>query len=441
MLPTGLFGSLIAVVGLLIAAQPVAASTEPIVEHLEFNDSSMLSYADAIVANYSATTSATIEELSFPETTLTGGTIEINELFIRHFPGSGFADVFISQMIVGELDGCPSSMSTFGQTTVDPVVVDADGSATAVIDAAWTWTRQLNQAGVCFEKIVVERWTETYTIDLTFSDGATSAVVAYGNQVESLGSAPPPDQSGIPIPTESTLPAARVIPGDAAGEPASEFGDDQADTSPAGDEATAATNQVANAGDGSVTASDDGSLPLAALLVLVLIVVAAAGWVGYAMLRRFLKSNRSYEQLVAPIDAVVKPKPGYTDESLPAAAPWTQESSVTIETAAEETAAGFLDLASGVRSVPPSPPTATYTLKHGCQWVWAPKTVEVEIQRGALWNRRADTSVLHANHWYQGNAEDDGTWGIYDIRGEKLIGEEESVDVVRPYRAKGPPAT
>jgi hypothetical protein len=196
-LPTGLFGTLLAVVGLLIAAQPVAASTEPIVEYLEFNESGVLSYADAIINDYSANS----EEPRFPETSLTGGKLEINELFIRYLPDSGTADVFISAQVVGELDGCSSSMSTLNQTTVDPVVV-ADGSATAVIDASWNWTRQLNQGGVCLEKITVAQWTETYTIDLTFADGATSAVVAYGNQVESLGSAPPPDQPGTGAPDD-----------------------------------------------------------------------------------------------------------------------------------------------------------------------------------------------------------------------------------------------
>jgi len=241
-LPTGLFGTLLAVVGLLIAAQPVAASTEPIVEYLEFNESGVLSYADAIINDYSANS----EEPRFPETSLTGGKLEINELFIRYLPDSGIADVFISAQVVGELDGCSSSMSTLNQTTVDPVVV-ADGSATAVIDASWNWTRQLNQGGVCLEKITVAQWTETYTIDLTFADGATSAVVAYGNQVESLGSAPPPDRPETPVQTVATLPATPVIPGVDAGAPPSEFGDEPSDAGDSSDVADQSTTEAADA--------------------------------------------------------------------------------------------------------------------------------------------------------------------------------------------------
>ena len=296
----GLFGSLIAVAGLLVPAQINASTTEPIVESLEFSNAAVLSYTDAIVAGHSANAGDT----SFGETALTGGQLQINELFVRYLPDTGVVDVFISLMIAGQLDGCGSSMSTLNQTTAAPVLVDTNGSATAVIDAAWTWTRQKNEGGVCFEKIVVAQWTETYTINVNFANGTASAVVAYANEVESLGS-DPPAPPGTPVATAVTQPAEREIGGVDAEAPRSSVGDESSAAGNAGHEVSDTASQATIAGpDERVPDESDGNglsglailgLGLAFLLLL---------WAGFS-------TNLLRGMLMAVVKTLsISPKPG-----------------------------------------------------------------------------------------------------------------------------------
>lgn len=302
--PVGLFGTLIAVAGLLVPAQIGASSTEPIVESLEFSDAAVLSYSDAIVADYSANA----DDTSIVEMALTGGQLQINELFIRYLPDTGVTDVFISLMIAGQVDGCGSSMSTLNQTTAAPVLVDSKGTATAVIDAAWTWTRQKNEGGVCFEKIVVAQWTETYTINLNFADGRASAVVAYANEVESLGSDPPVDPPGAVAATAASTPAAPEIGGDEVGAPSSNAGDESSgdgDAGSAADDVDATASQAAIAGpDEQVPDESEGNglrgLALLGLGIAVLLLL----WAGFStnLLRRMI---RAVVKILS-----ISPKPG-----------------------------------------------------------------------------------------------------------------------------------
>jgi hypothetical protein len=279
---------------MLIPAQLVASSNEPIIESLEFNDAAVLSYSDAIVANYSANAG----DPSFEETMLTGGQLQINELFIRYLPDTGVVDVFISLMIAGEVDGCGSSMFTLNQTTADPVLVDTNGSATTVIDAAWTWTRVKNEGGVCFEKIVVAQWTETYTIDVTFAKGGATAVVAYANEVESLGSAPPAEPPGTPAATAVTMPAD-------AEAPPQDLGDERSDASSAEDDVSDTTNQGSIAGldETAPDESDDSArngLAIIGLGIAVLLML----WAGFS-------STRLRRMILAVVKTLSRsPKPG-----------------------------------------------------------------------------------------------------------------------------------
>ena len=78
----GLFGSLIAVVGLLVPAQIDASSSEPIVESLEFSDAAVLSYTDAIVADYSANAG----DPSLGETALTGASFRSTSCSFGTYP-------------------------------------------------------------------------------------------------------------------------------------------------------------------------------------------------------------------------------------------------------------------------------------------------------------------------------------------------------------------
>lgn len=278
-----------------LASGLIAEQSPPIIEHLEFDEAGIMSYTGLITPD--STTTDSRPELE--GAALVGGQVQINDLFVRYIPGTGVADVFISLMLTGELGGCSSSMHTLNQTTDDPVPVDADGRATATIHADWMWDAQQLAGGVCFEKFVVAQWTETYSIELTFSDGSVGALVKYRDEVESLGllTADRPPTAQI---TVTTVQPITTVP---ALEPDEGTTDSSADITATGDPEDA----TATAGDdpsGADEGLDTGSLSGPKLLLLVpllLVMVAIVGWIGWAIMRRFVKRVPDFEKLADPI--------------------------------------------------------------------------------------------------------------------------------------------
>ncbi len=278
-----------------LASGLIAEQSPPIIEHFEFDEAGIMSYTGLITPD-------SMDTDSRPElegAALVGGQVQINDLFVRYIPGTGVADVFISLMLTGELGGCSSSMHTLNQTTDDPVPVDTDGRATATIHADWIWDAQQLAGGVCFEKFVVAQWTETYSIELTFSDDSVGALVKYRDEVESLGSfaadRPPSAQGTVtavqPITTVPALELDEGTTGSSAGVTATGDGADA--TAAAGDDPSDADEGL-----------DTGSLSGFKLLLLVpflLVMVAIVGWVGWAIMRRFVKSVPDFEQLEDPL--------------------------------------------------------------------------------------------------------------------------------------------
>jgi hypothetical protein len=250
------------VAGGIVGGAAAAAAQEPsspIVDTLELDETAVV---DHVAANT-------------PERGggFSGGEVRTNELFIRFWPDQNVADVFLSLMVVGEIEGCPASWSTLNQTTSEPVVVDSSGTATATIAAQWVFERQLPSGGAtCLEKVLVAEWVEDVSIDLSFSEDAVSVAVKSENGTSLLAPAvgAAPDNAAVDA---AELPTGEIIPGVGAASPPDEFGD--------------------GAGDGNVeppAESNRGLTPTILLVILMgILAVLGAIWLAVELLVHYFR--------------------------------------------------------------------------------------------------------------------------------------------------------
>ncbi len=211
-------------------------SSPPIVKKLELDESAVVGDVAASPQN---------NGISF-----NNGELTENELFIRYWPDQGTAEVFLSLMVVAEIEGCPASWSTLNQTPPVPVVVDSSGLASAVIVAEWLFERQLPSGGAtCLGKELVSSWDETFSIDLSFSADNVSASIA--------------GESGVPLLT-STLDVSTSAP------PSASSGDTTPSVAPATQSGTRPSNLIL-------------------IVILIFALSAAAGWLVRPLWRRFFR--------------------------------------------------------------------------------------------------------------------------------------------------------
>ena len=96
----------------------------------------------------------------------------------------------------------------------------------------------------------------------------------------------------------------------------------------------------------------------------------------------------------------------------------------------------------GIRTRRPRPLARRHRSAHHLEWPAAdPEDRQERAPSRHRSARRGRAVSCTPGHWYQGQDRADGTWDIYDIRGEDLIGEDEDRDVIRPYRERGRPAS
>ncbi len=256
-------GVLVVAAGIVGGAAAAAAQepSSPIVDTLELDEAAVLAHVAA----------------NDPERggDFGGGEVRTNELFIRFWPDQNVADVFLSLMVVGELEGCPASWSTLNQTTSEPVVVDSSGMATATIAAHWVFERQMPTGGTtCWEKQVVAEWVENVSIDLSFSEDGVSAAVKSETGTPLLAPAvgAAPDNAAVDA---AELPAGENVPGEDTASPSDELGDVPGET-----EAQPPLES------GGVTP------PTIVLLILMMVLFAFAAWLTTAMAHRFFGTKR-----------------------------------------------------------------------------------------------------------------------------------------------------
>ena len=303
--------------------------------------------------------------------------------------------VWIGAVWTGEVATCPSRL--WFSATQDEIEDLGNSQFLVTMGGSWDWSYTTRAApqDACRAKVQI---FEPFSFDLTVTLNADAAPTV----AQTLGA---PLAASAPTPTTG------------------------ADLTPEPNDAARATEATPATEAAPATEGDSTAVSLTVLLTLILVAVAVAGWVGYAVVKRYiskipsmpdgsghlgLHALETVSEVAAGLGATDQAEPGATDQ---------------VEPAEEGVPDVFLHPSVGDTPMPPEEPPPPSMLLPGCHWVWVPEAIGVEIRSPGM----ESMGILEPGSWYQARPNTDNAemFDIYTVDGV-LGGERVPTKWIRP---------